>query len=131
MTDEFLESLLGTIERIGGGLGITLNVNGVVISGVMITEEEYISETALRIARGRYSGEEEPIEPSEEDLDAVRTLFNWQPRNIEDPVNYAHLRDTTIHFGPIPGNIAGGLWRGRAEAIDGFQFGRPSSSDDD
>lgn len=126
MIDVFLESLLRTIEKVGGGLEVTLNVNGTVVSGVLMSEEEYITQQALRITRIRQPEEEKPTEPNEEDIVTIRRFFGWAPRNEEEPVRYVHLKDVTIHLDTATGNIQGDLWRGRAESIDGFLLGRPT-----
>ncbi len=127
MADEFLESVLKNVEELGGGLAITLNVNGALISGRLVTEEEYIKGLALDFDKHRSEGTEEPTEPSERAIDVYRGLFGWKPRETGDPIRYIHLSEPTIHQRGANIGVVGDWWRGRVEAVDGFQFGKPKT----
>ena len=124
--DWLLESLIEKYVGIGVGMGITLNVKGLLVTGTLCTSQEYlkgVSELigaankddeltqAMAGAFGAYTAVYEKPEGAGED---------WVPPRI----GYVHLKNAKIL---TPGQKAMPndpiWWRGRLSSIDGFFIG--------
>jgi hypothetical protein len=114
-SDFFLELMLEFAER-GRDIRITLNVKGLVISGVLISEKSYWESFASGALKAMIlkAKEEGRLEfPADESVES----------DDNEPSEYIHLKNAKIYYpglGPIPAKGPGMLWRGRISSIDGY-----------
>ncbi len=126
--------LVGWVKN-GMSLPVTLCVSGVVISGVLINEDEYFEALAQDVNVVGAGDEEEKWRelfrgiPSLVDSAAMDKLDEgqdpsevaWMRQQMSAP--FIHLRDTWVKTGGRFVNFEGGFWRGRMDAVDGFWLG--------
>lgn len=97
----------------GNGVGITLFVSGLMISGQLIGIDEYLEA----IAAGA--------------LDELRKELSDDPGPGSEPVpsppQFLHLKDVRVGLGNSLSPLKGGFWRGRIDRVDGFIFGTAST----
>jgi hypothetical protein len=115
--DRYLQSFIQVAET--QGFGVTLTMNGVVITGDVVSRDDYlqgITDSSMSSWRG------EKIES--EPLTAVKEMFGIEGNDdSEELPTYVHLKDAKIMLGGI-GPVPGGWWRGRLESVDGFSHAR-------
>jgi hypothetical protein len=131
LVDPFLQNVIRFAERVGGRLPITLNVNGRVISGLIVSEEVFVRGLAREYDQYRAEVRGEQTEPSEAAIKVYREMLGWEPSEAGQLPLYIHLQEPYVHQAGGSTDVKGEWWRGRLEAVDGFQFGRPSSPRDD
>jgi hypothetical protein len=95
------------------GFGVTLTVNGVVVTGNVVSRDDYL-QGVTDSAISSWNGERTEGEP----LKGVKEVFG-----IEGLPTYVHLKDAKILLGSV-GHVPGGWWRGRLESVDGFYAAR-------
>jgi len=120
--DEFLQFLVETINFTGStGLGITLQMGGLLISGNVISGDKYFDRIAGIIYGGQSNVPKEELPFFEEYGDVYR-----QDRKTPSPsklvLKYIHLEDCTIVDNHRVSAYSV-LWRGRLSKIDGFFMG--------
>ena len=132
--DVMLQTFSYMANQFGIGFGVTLNVGGLLISGTIISRQEYLTYLASSIRQG--------IKDSEWNEEARAFLEETFLEPLEMPVNkdkpfvlrdisYVHLKNARVFHQsgrPIPSGDDGFLWRGRINAIDGFSLGQLSYS---
>lgn len=153
--DWFLDQIVEWANRFGIEVGLTLSVNGMLVSGQMISGRNFFLELATEFRGDREEGSmihtlagliernKDVYEPFDltlaEDKPADAQPSDTEVKaddNVDDdgdsappPPSYIHLRNAKI-FTPgqsaIPGN-RGMLWRGRISEISGFSIGSLSS----
>jgi len=107
-SDKLLKELIQYVNKTLYEINITIFVQGIVISGMLIPEIEYID-----IVSGQY------IELSEEVVD----IF-WSSRDDSIEDDYIHLKNAIFHSDVTPITINNKVyWRGRLSSIDGFVVG--------
>lgn len=129
-SDWFLQDL---VEIANNGessdfLGVTLNIGGFLVSGMLIGGKEYFTSLAEELVTNVSDDDKEAA-------DGVYRFFSeygeaYQPRKEgEEPdsshVRFIHLKNAKFfHPGgnPIPAN-QGTLWRGQLHAVHGFFIG--------
>ncbi|MGF9978667.1 gas vesicle accessory protein GvpU [Viridibacillus arvi] len=103
----------------GIGISVTLNVKGTMISGVLISYEEYLklmaesfgeSDDVWGIGKMFSEGFAELISDKQIKID------------VDRDADYIHIKDVKI-LDPSGGFINSKIWRGKLESIDGFIFG--------
>lgn len=126
--DYLLSSLIAMAES-GASMGITLHINGTIITGNLISQKQY--------AEGVVNSLREPMENafkmhSDSILDAfsrVGEMPNGRPSEEGGPIQFEfiHLSEAKLFAGTnlIPTDD-GVLWRGKLTSVDGFSFGRLS-----
>lgn len=111
--DPFLLALLELVNTTDFAIGITLNVHGLVISGELIGQAAYFQAIAQTL--------ETALDPS-----TARAFAAHMPKRTRaKQIPCVHLRDARLV--DIQGNTLperGALWRGRADAVDGYFIGR-------
>lgn len=123
--DSVLEFFAQAANKHGFSLDITLNVNGSVITGTMISAKEYY-ET---LSESFEDGNDIAKELSQQLVKAGEAADG--SNNENGGINFIHLKNTRIYCGdskptPSRGKI---LWRGKLEQIDGFFLGKISESE--
>lgn len=127
--DWFLESLVATVNNTGIEIGITLQMDGFLVSGYIVNggkyfdgfSNEFISETAIHF------GNDEALKTIQEAFGKYAEMYS--PKSVEesgtDTANYIHLegaRFFNTNGAPIPNN-RGMWWRGRIAEVNGFILG--------
>ncbi len=95
---------------------VTITVNGLVITGVVISGDEFTRCVADYI--DRFS--EHP--DTEEMTLALREIFGALGDD-EHPSRYIHLREAKILARSVGGPVRVPCWRAALEAVDGFTLG--------
>ena len=105
-----------------GEIGVTLNVQGSVVSGLLISGERFFLglQEAIRSSSGADARFAEIWQPA---VDAYRA-DREADEGLDEAMNktvFIHLRDTKV----INGSTANvGFWRGRLESVDGWSLAR-------
>lgn len=120
--DNTLEYFVKASNKHGFSLDISLNVNGAVISGTMISAKEYFDYLS------------ETFEEGSEVAQALSEQFSLASEasesNGEAEAHFIHLKNTKIYCGdnkstPSKGKI---FWRGKIAEVDGFFLGKISDA---
>jgi len=133
--DWFLQNLVSLVNTTPLEVGITLNVSGSLISGVLIGGKKYFELFAKEIS------DNFPIEDGPDGLKSRELLYDAYAQfgdiynissedkiNKNSPPQYIHLLNSRNYSadGAIPSNL-GVLWRGKINAVSGFSLGQLSS----
>jgi hypothetical protein len=110
-------------------IGITLHVNGLIVSGRLISGATYWAECAQDLREGG-QGPADLVEAMARSMtqvaDRYRDAYTDTEAIVEDPsiTAFLHLRNahTLTPQGPTPTD--GALWRGRLASVDGVSFGQ-------
>ncbi|MBZ0298009.1 MAG: hypothetical protein K8L99_35980 [Anaerolineae bacterium] len=136
--DFLLSYLVSTLVNLSGApLGITLLVKGVVITGTLISERDYLStlshmlQTQIRRSLNNMTEDERKMAESAFDLTDLTEDF-YPDDNDEDgelemhPIQYLHLRDPLIVSPQPTVGFAKGAFpvmRIRLTTVDGWMLG--------
>ncbi|WP_332698375.1 gas vesicle accessory protein GvpU [Halalkalibacter lacteus] len=120
--DNILEFFVQAANKRDFSLDITLNVNGAIITGTMVSAKEYFDTLSETFEDGS-----ETAQKVSEQLVAAGEAFET---NDDMEAHYIHLKNTKVYCGdskptPSRGKI---LWRGKLREIDGFFLGKISDS---
>lgn len=129
--DWFLQSTIENIVSNGIEIGITLNVSGLIISGVLVSGKKYFEEMSIFMKSA--SRQPDDISSALGDAWGKYTSIYEKPEDAPDgwsvgPVGYVHLMNARFYTAgqkPIPNN-QGVLWRGKLSSVDGFFIGNLS-----
>lgn len=119
-SDPVLEILIKSLDE-KAELGVTLAVEGQIITGKLINIVHYYSLLAEQARR----------DGGDDGLTKVFEMFRDQAkeREAEDdedrpPPSFIHLKDAAYYTGELRVPTHGGVpWRGRLGAVSGFSFG--------
>jgi hypothetical protein len=102
--DVILESLIDFVTADGVAIPITLQVGGLLISGLLISEELYFKHAFVSLEHKK------------------STFPKLSELSQSSPPAFIYLADTRITSGgsTIPQGEYGVYWRGKLEAVDGF-----------
>ncbi|MBD1380164.1 gas vesicle accessory protein GvpU [Metabacillus arenae] len=114
--DSVLETFTKAANKHDFSLDITLNMKGALITGTLISAQEYFQSLSEKFVNGNDISEQ------------ISEMFNHASQNIQESenLNYIHLKNTRIYCGdnkPTPSNSEF-LWRGRLDQTDGFFIGK-------
>lgn len=128
--DWFLQMLVGMAND-GMGIGLSLNVGGLIVSGTLCGGKEYFYSFGEQLGEGMYPSD------SDEATNVAKVYRNIgddvysKSESQSDPATYLHMKNAQF-FSPkgdsIPSNGEGTLWRGKVSEIDGFSLGRFSKN---
>ncbi len=124
LTDPILKALVNLAETEGTSITITLWVNGLVISGKVISHTEYQVAMADLVAALVFTmpqGLETLGQEKREKIQAALTSEVSHPDS--DEVTYIHLSDVQQHVGATRLEFSNICWRGRIASVDGFFLG--------
>jgi len=108
-SDLLLKELTQYVNKTYHEISITIFVQGIVISGLLIPDIEYIDTVS-----GEYIGVSEDLV----------SIF-WSSRDDSTKDDYIHLKNATFHSDVTPTTINSKVyWRGRLSSIDGFVVGK-------
>lgn len=120
--DWFLQHLVNIANKDQFGFGITLNVGGMLVSGLLTSGKQYFEGFGTDFAT---------IFEDNKDAEEVRKTFNKHGEIYDteasktNPPSYIHLKNAKFfntQGKPIPSN-RGVWWRGRITEIHGFSLG--------
>lgn len=125
--DWFLENLVNTVNNSDIEIGITLQMDGFLVSGHIVNgrkyfdgfSQEFISETAVGF------GNKEALETLRQGFDKYASLYDKQDDSEDFGASFIHLegaRFFNTNGAPIPNN-RGMWWRGRISEVSGFILG--------
>jgi len=131
--DWFLQSTIENIVSHGVEIGVTLTVNGVIVSGMLIGGKKYFEELSKTLKAA--SREPDDISNTLGDAWKQYTAIYEKPEGAPEdwkpnPVGYIHLMNARFFApgqAPIPAN-QGVLWRGKLSSVDGFTIGNLSAN---
>lgn len=120
--DGLLEMLVNLAHEHGMEVGVTLNVAGACMSGLMVSRETWLNE----LADSQESGTS-----AHALLSGLREGLNAEviknPPSEDQPFNFIHLKNAKVLDGggvlPTPNGF---FWRGRLSEIAGWAFGNVS-----
>jgi hypothetical protein len=126
--DNVFELLVEVANTSDLEMGVTLHVQGQVLTGKLISGVSYWTETAASL-RAHGAGPTQLVETMASSMDKVadayRDAYGDDRRDDEgEPMSaFVHLRDarTLTPAGAVPTD--GALWRGRVSSVDGFSVG--------
>jgi hypothetical protein len=138
--DWFLQDLVNMANKWGLEIGITLNIGGSLISGIIISGDKYFKEFALLFRSGfsnpkfenvgekleAYIFEYSKIYAFQEETEKNEKGKKESEDNKQKGPSFIHLSNARIysHSGePIPKNNSV-LWRGKISSVDGFSLGK-------
>ena len=103
--DRVLQILVSVVNKGGQELGITLNVGGLIVSGILISNKKYWEDSQ--------PGLRDMLKESGEKVDP------------QDELYYIHLKDAMyFNAGEHPVPVGGMWWRGKINSVDGFSLAR-------
>ena len=119
--DWWLQELMSLADSLQIEFGITLNVEGLVVSGLLVSGRKYFEAFAQEFATSLPCDSEETEEYIREKFAGNADIYDTDD---EDPPNFIHLTNCKFfgQGGLIPSNN-GVLWRGRIETVSGFNLG--------
>lgn len=125
-SDWFLQNLVSMANDDGFEVGITLTVNGFLVSGQLIGGRKYFEKFGTLF--------ESAIKPEEKD--SIASKYRELGESVysddlhKDDPTYIHLNDVKFFQtsgNPIP-SMTGVLWRGRLSEVNGFLLGALTAS---
>jgi hypothetical protein len=121
--DSILEFFVQAANKHDFSLDITLNIKGAVITGTMVSAQEYFNTLSETIG-----DESEIAQMVSEQLRKTGEAA----QSADSEAYFLHMKDTKVYCGdskptPSKGKI---LWRGKLSEIDGFFLGKIFDSSD-
>nr|WP_144543905.1 gas vesicle accessory protein GvpU [Cytobacillus oceanisediminis] len=118
MKDSILEFFVQAANQHDFSLDITLNVNGAVITGTLVSAKDYFNALSETIEGGSEVAQK-LSEQLEKAGDAAQS-------NDDSEAHFIHMKETKVYCGdskptPSKGDI---LWRGKLSEVDGFFLGK-------
>jgi hypothetical protein len=123
--DWFLQELVGFANKWGVQTGLTLQIGGILVSGLVINGQQYFEEFATSYGSGFANDPEIGTGLAQLISTNVRVYQKPAANSELPPPNYIHLRQARFYVPgqrPIPHGSAV-LWRGRISEVAGFTLG--------
>lgn len=124
-TDWHLQTLVSTANTTGLEFGVTLLVEGLIVSGNLIGGNKYFETFADNFSNG-FRAEEETKEELRQAISSQGEIYNAAETDEEiPPPEFIHLEDARF-FSPGGNSIPtenGTLWRGKISSVSGFTLG--------
>lgn len=131
--DFVLQAVVGLANDVGVGMGVTLCVGGVIVSGEIVPGKTYFEGIAKEALQASGPADQTAIRQSISDYLGNFGKLLYDPDKDEENAtesakplpSYIHLKNTRFFHNsgkPMPHN-KGLWWRGRLTAVDGFSFG--------
>lgn len=128
--DWYLQTLVQLCNRTGLEIGITLNIGGSVISGLLIGGKRYFEDFAKEFSDAWDGPDKEDIRAAFAQHGAIydKPSATDQDEQVSPSVQYIHLANARVFTTnqPLPSN-RGVLWRGKINAVSGFWLGQLAS----
>lgn len=127
--DWVLQDFVGLINRFQLQVGITLQLNGLTVSGTTIDGPAYFRKLGDMVAEGmqRSSNISSAADTMREYFACRANIYDDQNSETDQPLapaTYIHLQNA-VFWGSDGGmiNPQGALWRGRLSEVSGFYLG--------
>jgi hypothetical protein len=130
--DEILEFLIRKVEETGIGAGITLCINGSILTGNLIKSRVYYDKMIEMYdfdnSQLTAKNQEEIDKWSDYHAEYVDLITELKKKDNQHNLKYIHLENVT--FRNVNSNILTQaiVWRGRLSSIDGFSIGISTNS---
>jgi hypothetical protein len=125
--DWYLQKLVHLANVNGWEFGLTLVLGGSVVSGIVISGKKYFDTFADEISQAWPGDDKEELRSA---FASHGEIYDLPEGEEPRPPQYIHLKDARISYpnGNIPssGTV---LWRGKINAVSGFNLGMLSRSD--
>lgn len=125
--DEVLEHLIRRLEETDAGINVTLCVNGLIISGQMISSKSYFDKISNFFNENSIITDDSSlIERGLPYLQQVKQFMQQKGKSSEEQNNpkYIHL-DNIVMYPSDPSHPFGAnVWRGKLSSVDGFSIGQ-------
>lgn len=122
--DWYLQSLVTTVNSTDVQFGITLFVEGAIVSGLLVGGKRYFETFAEEFAAA-FPGDAEGKEEIRRSFASYAEIYTSEEGKDPPPPQFIHLIDSRCFSPggqPLPGN-RGVLWRGKINAVSGFSLG--------
>ena len=107
------------------GLEITLQVGGLLVSGMLVDGRTYFADSGVRDVLERCL---DPDDPKAARYQLTKWASDFYSEDRERSILYIHLKNARFFspgcFEPMP-RVAGRWWRGRLSEVSGFMLGSP------
>lgn len=124
--DWLLAHIIGLAER-GCSIGITVNVNGLMVTGNAIGGREYFELVSQGFKTANYNnateGLGEVLESSFAQFKEMYPISKDLPEDYVAQPNYLHLKGAQFLAGPGLTKGNGGIWRFKLTDVSGFLVG--------
>ena len=124
VSDIVLSILIDSFAEHGVGIGVTLNVKGLIISGELTSREEYFKGIIQQTKNS--NGDSEIVKAIADSFSTMdKTIKEILSEKEQKPLpNFVHLKNARYFPGGncTPSN-KGVWWRGRLSEVDGFHIG--------
>lgn len=123
--DWFLQKLVIAANTGSLEFGITLFVEGLIISGQLVSGKKYFSTIGKEFSDA-YSEDPETKENLKAAFESNGDIYNHEPDEIVSPPNFIHLINARCYSqdGRSLPNNRGVAWRGKINAVSGFNLGQ-------
>ena len=124
-TDWFLQWLVDFVSRTNISISVSLTVGGNMVSGMLISHNQYFETMSEKLSSAFEVGGEETVQGMKD----IILSFRPQPHagEEENAPQYLHLAEAKTYAGPNGAiSSSGVLWRGKISAVEGFTFGKMS-----
>ena len=128
--DWFLQQFVHFANLSNIAIGVTLNVGGFLISGLLIGGKEYFDNIGDEFL-GSNPTDKNVIQMKEDLFVKAGDMYSSDKYRSSPNIGYIHLKDAKCFNtagNPIPHN-RGVFWRGRLEEVSGFSLGLLSTKD--
>lgn len=126
--DKFLQRLVSIVNQTNVGIGITLNVGGVIISGELVSVKSYFEGLAREMIYAKANlATKEAFQKSFEQVCAQHETPGAETSNENQLLPmFIHLKNARpfLANGPALPSNKGIWWRSRLSAVDGFSLGQ-------
>lgn len=133
--DWFLRILVKTVNKNGGEIGLTLNVGGVIISGLLCSGNDYFHQFGDTFGNALYPNDKEKSDDIAKSYhllgDNIYPVGQDKCDEDESKITFIHMREAFFYSpqgGTIPTSAQGILWRGKLADVNGFSLGCFSKS---
>ena len=122
--DAFLNLLVKAAEN-NVSIDVTLNVNGLIVTGKLISQKRYYEEVARSMRNPFSNNSKEGVSGILDSLSMLGDLPNGSSTEEDESTDYefVHLSDAHCHSGDISIPTRSAPWRGKMTEIDGFMLG--------
>jgi len=130
--DWYLQKLVTVVNTTNVQFGVTLFVEGAIVSGVLVSGKTYFEAFAQEFSAA-YPGDADGKESIRQAFASHASIYDDAGSDAQSssPPQFIHLIDSR-HFSPggqpLPNN-RGVLWRGKINAVSGFSLGSLSADE--
>ena len=121
MIDEYLQSVIRWSVDQEVDLPLVLNMAGLLVTGTLANEEEYVEGLAMLFDKAAREGGKEQV--PDDMAQRISNILAGSHEVTLEPAMYVHLKDAKILAQGTGGPANVGWWRGSLESVDGFTIG--------